>query len=163
MALQVRFPEASMVVAQVLAPQSVGLAAKLPAVPETLPVTLPVKGPLKPVEVKIPVDGLNDNLVDETYWERFPVLAVTQVGYMVALVVVSSVIVVVVAAVARSIVMLFGTSASAIAAQVRLPEAAIAVAKLLAKQSEGSAASAVAVPALPEISVMVQVLSAERS
>ena len=61
----------------------------------------------------------------------------------------SSVIVVVVAAVAKSIVMLLGTSASVMEAQVRLPLAAIVVAKVLAAQSVGSAARAVAVEALP--------------
>ena len=49
--------------------------------------------------------------------------------------------------------MLFGTSASAIDAQVRFPLAAIVVAKVLAPQSVGFAARAVAVPAFPEIVV----------
>ena len=61
----------------------------------------------------------------------------------------SSVIVVVVAAVAKSIVMLLGTSASVMEAQVRLPLAAIVVAKVLAAQSVGLVAKAVAVAALP--------------
>ena len=38
-----------------------------------------------------PVDGLNDSLVEVTLAGRLPVLAVTQTGYMVALVAVSSV------------------------------------------------------------------------
>jgi hypothetical protein len=50
---------------------------------------------------------------------------------------------------AKSIVILFGTSASEIEAQVRFPLAAIVVAKVLAAQSVGLAASAVAVDALP--------------
>jgi hypothetical protein len=46
------------------------------------------------------VDGLKVNLVDVTFWGRLPVLEVTHVGYIVALVVVSSVIAVFVALVA---------------------------------------------------------------
>ena len=57
------------------------------------------------------------------------------------------------ASVARSIVILFGTSASEILAQVRFPFAAIVVANWLAPQSVGLAARAVAVPAFPEIVV----------
>ena len=55
------------------------------------------------------------------------------------------------ASVARSTVMLFGTSASEIEAQVRLPLAAMVVAKALAPQSEGLAARAVAVAAFPVV------------
>jgi hypothetical protein len=49
------------------------------------------------------------------------------------------------ARVARSTVMVFGTSASLIEAQVRSPLAAMVVAKVLAPQSVGLAARAVAV------------------
>jgi hypothetical protein len=62
---------------------------------------------------------------------------------------VESVTVTVVASVAKSTVMLFGTSASEMEAQVRLPFAAIVVAKVFAPQSVGLAASADAVEALP--------------
>lgn len=55
------------------------------------------------------------------------------------------------ASVARSTVILFGTSASAIDAQVRFPLAAIVVAKALAPQSVGFDAKAVAVLALPVV------------
>ena len=64
----------------------------------------------------------------------------------------------VVAAVARSTVMVFGMSASTILAQVRVPLAAMVVAKAFAPQSDGFAASAVAVPAFPEIVVWSPVL-----
>ncbi len=53
------------------------------------------------------------------------------------------------ARVARSMVILFGTSASDMEAQVRLPLAPIVVAKVLAPQSVGLAASADAVEAFP--------------
>ena len=53
-----------------------------------------------PATVRFPVDGLKDNFVDDTFWGRFPLVVVTQVGYMVALVVVSFVIAVFVALVA---------------------------------------------------------------
>jgi hypothetical protein len=53
------------------------------------------------------------------------------------------------ASVARSIVIELGTSASAIEAQVKFPFAAIVVAKVLAPQSVGLAARAVAVDAFP--------------
>ncbi len=58
-------------------------------------------------------------------------------------------LVAVVARVARSMVMLFGISASVKAAQVRLPLAAMVVANWLEAQSLGLAARAVAVVALP--------------
>ncbi len=73
-------------------PWLLGEAAKLPdAVPVTLPVTAPVKGPLNAVEVRVPVLGLKESLVLDTLAGKFPVAAVTQDGYIVALVVVSSV------------------------------------------------------------------------
>lgn len=59
------------------------------AVPEVLPVTLPVKLPTNAVEVNVPVDGLNDSLVDDTLRGRLPVVVVTHTGYIEALVVVS--------------------------------------------------------------------------
>ena len=62
---------------------------------------------------------------------------------------VESVTVTVDASVARSIVILFGISASRIEAHVRFPLEAIVVAKVLAPQSVGLAASTVAVEALP--------------
>ena len=55
---------------------------------------------MPPVAVKSPVDGLNVSLSDVTFCGKFPVFAVTQVGYTVALVLVSSVIAVLVALVA---------------------------------------------------------------
>ena len=55
------------------------------------------------------------------------------------------------ASIARSTVILFGTSASAMEAQVRSPLAAIVVAKAFAPQSVGLAARAVAVAALPVV------------
>ena len=68
--------------------------------PEAVPVTLPVNGPENPVAVSKPVDGLKDNFVSDVFCGRFPVFAVTHVGYIVALVVVSFVIAVFVALVA---------------------------------------------------------------
>ena len=50
-----------------------------------------------PAIVRFPVEGLKVSFEDDTFWGRFPVLAVTQVGYMVALVAVSSVTAVLVA------------------------------------------------------------------
>lgn len=44
-----------------------------------------------PARVTLPVDGLNENLVELTFNGKLPVFAVTHVGYIVALVVVSSV------------------------------------------------------------------------
>jgi len=41
--------------------------------------------------VKTPVDGLNFSLVDDTFTGKFPVVVVTQVGYISAAVEVSSV------------------------------------------------------------------------
>lgn len=52
---------------------------------------------LKDVMLRVPVEGLNVSLVDETLVGRLPVVVVNQAGYMVALVVVSSVIPTVVA------------------------------------------------------------------
>ena len=63
-----------------------------------------------------------------------------------------------VTAAARLTVILSGTSASAIEAQVRLPFAAMVVANWFAEQSVGFAARAVAVPAFPEIVVWSPVL-----
>ena len=40
--------------------------------------------------VKTPVDGLNFSLVEDTFTGKFPVVVVTQVGYISAAVVVSS-------------------------------------------------------------------------
>ena len=53
-----------------------------------------------PAIVKFPVDGLKDSFEDDTFCGKFPVVAVTHVGYMVALVAVSSVTAVFVALVA---------------------------------------------------------------
>jgi hypothetical protein len=64
-----------------------------PEDPLTLPVTLPVRGPANPLAVRIPVEGTNESFVLETFAGRFPVLAVTHRGYIVAAVVVSSAIV----------------------------------------------------------------------
>ena len=55
---------------------------------------------MPPVAVSAPVDGTNDNFVDVTFCGKFPVLAVTQVGYTAVAVLVSSVIAVLVALVA---------------------------------------------------------------
>lgn len=55
-----------------------------------------------------------------------------------------------VAVAARSMVMLFGTSASAIAAQLRFPFAAMTLANWFAAQSAGLEVKALAVKALPE-------------
>ena len=52
---------------------------------------------LNVVAVKLPVFGLKVNLVEDTFCAKLPVFAVTQVGYIVAAVVVSSVIAVVAA------------------------------------------------------------------
>src|SRR5207247_2324755 len=54
----------------------------------------------KLVEARAPVDGLKVSLVLVTFWAWLPEAVVTQVGYIVALVVVSSVMAVVVALVA---------------------------------------------------------------
>ena len=56
--------------------------------------------PLKTVAATVPVDGLKVNLVDDTFCGKLPVVVVTHVGYIVALVVVSLVIAVLVAFVA---------------------------------------------------------------
>jgi hypothetical protein len=56
--------------------------------------------PENKVAVTVPVEGLNVNLVDDTFCGKFPVVVVTQVGYIVALVVVSLVMPVLVALVA---------------------------------------------------------------
>ena len=48
--------------------------------PVTVPVTLPVKLPANPVEVKIPVEGMNDSFDEVVFGRRLPPLAVTQVG-----------------------------------------------------------------------------------
>jgi hypothetical protein len=63
-------------------------------------VAVPEKAPTNDVEVSAPVEGLNDNFVDVTFCGRLPELAVTHVGYITALVVVSSVMAVLVALVA---------------------------------------------------------------
>ena len=56
--------------------------------------------PAKFVVVRVAVEGLKLSFVDDTFWGRFPVAAVTHVGYIVALVAVSSVTAVLVALVA---------------------------------------------------------------
>ena len=70
------------------------------AVPLTLPVTFPVNAPANPVEVNIPVEGINDSFVDVVFCGRLPVFAVTHVGYTAEAVATSSVIAVLVALVA---------------------------------------------------------------
>ncbi len=55
-------------------------------------VALPLNAPMKVVVDNAPVLGLNESFVDDTLAGRLPVAAVTQRGYIVALVVVSSVI-----------------------------------------------------------------------
>ena len=67
---------------------------------EVAVVALPDRAPEKVVVDSVAVEGLKVILVDETFCGRLPVLAVTQVGYIVALVVVSSVMPVLVALVA---------------------------------------------------------------
>ena len=56
--------------------------------------------PVPPITVKTPVDGLNLSLVDDTFIGKFPVVVVTQVGYISVAVLVSSVIPTLVALVA---------------------------------------------------------------
>jgi len=46
---------------------------------------------MPPVAVNCPVEGLKLNFVEVTFAGKFPVLAVTHTGYIVALVLVSSV------------------------------------------------------------------------
>jgi hypothetical protein len=70
------------------------LPVHVPLDPEALPVTFPVNAPANPVAVNIPVEGTKDNLEEDTFVGKFPVLAVTHKGYIVAAVDVSSVIVV---------------------------------------------------------------------
>lgn len=53
--------------------------------------------PENPVAVKIPVEGTKLSFVDDTVWGRFPVFAVTQVGYTVAAVAISLLMAVLVA------------------------------------------------------------------
>ena len=55
--------------------------------------TVPFSAPENPapVTVKAPVDGLKLNFVEVTFAGKFPVFAVTQTGYIVALVEASSV------------------------------------------------------------------------
>ena len=60
------FPDASTPKPYCPAEQLVPLAANAVAV-EALPVTAPVNGPEKPVDVRIPVDGLNVSLVEDTF------------------------------------------------------------------------------------------------
>ena len=117
---QVRLPDAAMVVANWLALQSVGLAAKAVAV-DALPVRAPTKLPAvtEPSSVKF---VLNEPLV-------LPRLIVTS-------------------AAPKSAAAL-GKLLAAMAAQVKLPDAAMVVANWLAEQSVGLEARAVAVVALP--------------
>ena len=53
-----------------------------------------------PATVRLPVEGLKLSFVDDTFCGRLPVLDVTHVGYMVALVAVSSVMAILAALVA---------------------------------------------------------------
>ena len=55
-------------------------------------VAFPDKAPANVVVVSVAVLGLKDSFVEATLAGKFPVLAVTQTGYIVAFVVVSSVI-----------------------------------------------------------------------
>jgi len=68
---------------------------------------LPTVSPLmvaSPDAVTLPVEGLNVNLVDETFIGKLPVVVVTHVGYIVALVVVSFVIAIFVAVAALPVI-----------------------------------------------------------
>ena len=67
---------------------------------EEIPVTLPVSGPENPVALKIPVEGTKDRAPEVVFCGRFPVLAVTQVGYTAVAVAASLVMAVLVAFVA---------------------------------------------------------------
>ncbi len=68
--------------------------------------------------VNAPVEGLNDSLVEDVFCGRLPVVDVTQVGYTVALVVVSSVIAVFAAlvAVVTAVELITATTWAAVAA-----------------------------------------------
>ncbi len=113
---------------------------------QTKSVAEPVSVPTKEVAVRAPVVALYSSApsvlgasepVAESY---IPTNEVESV---------ESTTVTVEARVAKSTVILFGTSASVSEAQVRLPLAAMVVAKVFAPQSVGLAARAVAVSALP--------------
>ena len=67
--------------------------AEVALVADVAVVALPDKAPEKVVVVRVAVEGLKDNLVEETLRGMLPVFAVTQTGYIVAAVVVSSTIV----------------------------------------------------------------------
>ena len=175
-AAQVKFPLAAMVVANWLVLQSVGLVARAVAV-VALPVKLPTKLPAVTLPSRIRLvlkaplvlprlivtsaaprsaAALGKLLACRDAQVKLPlaamvvakVLAAQSVGLVTRAVAVVAVVAVV-ANVARSMVILFGMSASVRAAQVKFPLAAMVVANWLVLQSVGLVARAVAVVALP--------------
>lgn len=110
----VAFPESAPVnVVAVTAVSPAKLVTVAPRATEVLPMvteelTSPPLGipdrfapePEKPVADKMPVLGMNESLVDEVFCPRFPVVAVTQVGYTVVAVAMSFVMAMFVAFVA---------------------------------------------------------------
>jgi hypothetical protein len=109
-------------------------------------VALPERAPVKVVAVRLAVVE-SYNSPPSVLAARLPVAESYTATKLVASV--ESTTVTVEARVAKSIVMELGTSASDMEAQVRFPLAAIVVAKVLAPQSDGLAARAVAVSAFP--------------
>jgi hypothetical protein len=123
-----------------------------PAVPSLAIGTLPeakleaLRLPLKAVAVKVPVDGTNERLDDETFRGIFPELAVTQVGYTEVAVATSFVIAVLVALVAVVAVVAFPLKLAVIVPAVKFPEASLRTIVLALLVAVALFANTVAVP-----------------
>lgn len=106
----------------VTSPVRLALVVTLPAVRLAAVPVNPVPAPVKLVEDSAPVEGLKLSLVLVTFCGRLPVLEVTQVKFIAALVEVSSVIAVLVALVAVVAVVALPDSAAVMVPAAKLPE-----------------------------------------